>query len=464
MLAIVYLIVVPSYRNSLENNELQSLETQLRSRAIPDYPPEPVPEAAVRRGARAEGERAGRRLRPAERRSRRCSSRSRTPTSRATRATSRTTRSPSTRSGARRSRAALVDARRPDLRRGRLPDRALGRDARRPRSTTSCRSSRSCAGASSSPARSRSSSRCCSGTRGASLFARRIRRLEHAADRIAAGQLRRAGRRSRLGRARPARPLVRADAPAPGAPRPRPRRVHRERLARAAHAALLARRLPRAARRPGARRGDARASSSRRCASRSTRLTKLATDLLDLSRLDAGRLAVVRRRSTSSELADELGAEFRARAATVDASSSTSRREPPVAGARRRRARPARSGASWSRTRSCTRRPARPSGSARAARRRPRDPDRRQRRPGHPGRRRSSRSSSASTGSTAAAPPGSGLGLAIARELAELMGGRIELDSQNGWTLFTLVLPVDTAVRDAPGFPRENALAPGRFP
>ena len=38
---------------------------------------------------------------------------------------------------------------------------------------------------------------------------------------------------------------------------------------------------------------------------------------------------------------------------------------------------------------------------------------------------------------------GSGLGLAIARELAELMGGRIELDSQNGWTLFTLALPAD---------------------
>src|SRR5204862_5222350 len=30
---------------------------------------------------------------------------------------------------------------------------------------------------------------------------------------------------------------------------------------------------------------------------------------------------------------------------------------------------------------------------------------------------------------------GSGLGLAIGRERAELMGGRIELDSQNGWTL-----------------------------
>jgi signal transduction histidine kinase len=41
---------------------------------------------------------------------------------------------------------------------------------------------------------------------------------------------------------------------------------------------------------------------------------------------------------------------------------------------------------------------------------------------------------------------GSGLGLAIAREVAELMGGRIELRSQPGSTRFTLVLPADAAV------------------
>jgi signal transduction histidine kinase len=36
---------------------------------------------------------------------------------------------------------------------------------------------------------------------------------------------------------------------------------------------------------------------------------------------------------------------------------------------------------------------------------------------------------------------GSGLGLAIAKELAELMGGRIELESEPGRTVFSLVLP-----------------------
>ena len=48
---------------------------------------------------------------------------------------------------------------------------------------------------------------------------------------------------------------------------------------------------------------------------------------------------------------------------------------------------------------------------------------------------------------------GSGLGLAIARELAERMGGRLEAESEEGRTVFRLVLPA------APTFSRENALS-----
>jgi two-component system, OmpR family, sensor kinase len=39
---------------------------------------------------------------------------------------------------------------------------------------------------------------------------------------------------------------------------------------------------------------------------------------------------------------------------------------------------------------------------------------------------------------------GSGLGLAIARELAELMGGSVELDVSHGRTRFVLVLPASS--------------------
>ena len=42
---------------------------------------------------------------------------------------------------------------------------------------------------------------------------------------------------------------------------------------------------------------------------------------------------------------------------------------------------------------------------------------------------------------------GSGLGLAIGRELAELMGGRLELDSRPGRTVFTLWLPAPAPIQ-----------------
>jgi len=44
---------------------------------------------------------------------------------------------------------------------------------------------------------------------------------------------------------------------------------------------------------------------------------------------------------------------------------------------------------------------------------------------------------------------GSGLGLAIARELAELMSGSVEMQSAPGRTVFELVLPTDTSEADS---------------
>ena len=55
---------------------------------------------------------------------------------------------------------------------------------------------------------------------------------------------------------------------------------------------------------------------------------------------------------------------------------------------------------------------------------------------------------------------GSGLGLAIGRELAELMGGRLELDSQPGLTVFTLWLKAPASVEsDAKPRSRQPATA-----
>jgi two-component system, OmpR family, sensor kinase len=174
-----------------------------------------------------------------------------------------------------------------------------------------------------------------------------------------------------------------------------------------------------------------------------TRLTKLATDLLDLSRVDAGRLTVTQEPVDLSELAAELSAELAPRAAAAGRAFEVAP-EPPV---------PALADAER----------VLQIGRILAENALVHTPD------GTVVRISTALDGGRATLTVADDGPGipreaaqqvferfyrldgtrasgSGLGLAIARELAELMDGRIELDSQNGWTLFTLVLRADAAV------------------
>ena len=175
------------------------------------------------------------------------------------------------------------------------------------------------------------------------------------------------------------------------------------------------------------------------------RLGRLATDLLDLSRLDAGRLAVEREQVDLSELAAELSRELAPRAAVLDHRLETVADELVLA--RGDAARILQIGRilvenallhtpQGSIVRIST---ARDGGRATLTVADngpgiPRDAH-------HQVFERFYRLD----GSRAS---GSGLGLAIARELADLMGGRLELDSQNGWTVFTLALGAEAADRE----------------
>jgi signal transduction histidine kinase len=167
------------------------------------------------------------------------------------------------------------------------------------------------------------------------------------------------------------------------------------------------------------------------------RLTKLATDLLDLSRLDAGRLHVEREQVELEDVARDLADEFRVVAQTKehplqvvgeDASAiADEQRVFQIGRILVENALVHTPAGTPVRVRTTT-----ANGAAVLAveDEGPGIP------PEHAGHvfERFYRVNGAVTS-------GSGLGLAIARELAELMGGRIELESSPGHTAFTLRLP-----------------------
>jgi signal transduction histidine kinase len=170
------------------------------------------------------------------------------------------------------------------------------------------------------------------------------------------------------------------------------------------------------------------------------RLTKLATDLLDLSRLDAGRLTVQREHVDLSSLAEVLADEFRAVALSTGHDLAVENGvETSALGDEERALQIGRILVENALIHTPPGTPVRirterRNGSALLAveDEGPGIP------PEHTGQvfERFYRVE----GSVAS---GSGLGLAIARELAELMGGSVELDTSSGRTVFALVLTVD---------------------
>ena len=176
------------------------------------------------------------------------------------------------------------------------------------------------------------------------------------------------------------------------------------------------------------------------------RLTKLATNLLDLSRLDAGRMSVSRESLDLSELAGELAAEFGPRAAAAGHPLEPPLSEPvvPARGDVERVLQIGRVLVENALVHTPAGTTVRVSTATDGGRATLTVADDGPSIPAEAHERIFERFYRLDGGRAS----GSGLGLAIARELAEVMGGRIELDSQNGWTLFTLVLSADVPDRE----------------
>ena len=193
------------------------------------------------------------------------------------------------------------------------------------------------------------------------------------------------------------------------------------------------------------------------------RLTKLATDLLDLSRLDAGGLTIAHDELELGELAADSAREMQALAARRGSSIVVDRRR-PRAGARRRGPRAA--GAARARRQRAAPHAA---GLDRHAEHRD-DALGRERRSSPttgPGSRRSTSSASSSASTALPAPParGTGLGLAIARELAERMDGRLLAASGRAARASRSSCPGPAAQAAAPTLrPRDHPCRSSRAP
>jgi signal transduction histidine kinase len=186
------------------------------------------------------------------------------------------------------------------------------------------------------------------------------------------------------------------------------------------------------------------------------RLTKLATDLLDLSRLDAGRLTVEQEHVDLTALADILADEFRAVALSSGHELAVENGATATAlGDEERALQIGRILVENALIHTPAGTPVRirteqRNGVARLA---VEDEG-----PGIPSEH-AAQVFERFYRVEGAIASGSGLGLAIARELAELMGGSLELDVARGRTTFALLLPTAMSERD---ISRENATAATR--